>query len=57
MKKGILVLFVLSLLGCSKKEVIPDAPIVPVVVEEPVKFTLSPDLSASNYLLTKDTLE
>jgi hypothetical protein len=28
-----------------------------VVVEEPVKFTLSPDLSASNYLLTKDTLE
>ena len=57
MKKGILVLFVLSLLGCSKKEVIPDPPIVPVVVEEPVKFTLSPDLSASNYLLTKDTLE
>ena len=57
MKKGILVLFVLSFIGCSKKEVIPDAPIVPVVVEEPVKFTLSPDLSASNYLLTKDTLE
>ena len=57
MKKGILVLFVLSFIGCSKKEVIPDAPIVLVVVEEPVKFTLSPDLSASNYLLTKDTLE
>jgi len=57
MKKGILVLFVLSFIGCSKREVIPDAPIVPVVVEEPVKFTLSPDLSASNYLLTKDTLE
>ena len=57
MKKGILVLFVLSFIGCSKKEVIPDPPIVPVVVEEPVKFTLSPDLSASNYLLTKDTLE
>ena len=57
MKKGILILFVLSFIGCSKKEVIPDPPIVPVVVEEPVKFTLSPDLSASNYLLTKDTLE
>ena len=57
MKKGILVLFVLSFIGCSKKESIPDAPIVPVVVEEPVKFTLSPDIAASNYLLTKDTLE
>jgi len=57
MKKGILVLFVLSFIGCSKKEVIPVTPVVPVVVEEPVKFTLSPDLSASNYLLTKDTLE
>jgi hypothetical protein len=57
MKKGILVLFVLSFIGCSKKEVIPVTPVLPVVVEEPVKFTLSPDLSASNYLLTKDTLE
>jgi hypothetical protein len=57
MKKGILVLFVLSFIGCSKKEAIPDAPIVPVVVEEPVKFTLSPDIAASNYILTKDTLE
>jgi hypothetical protein len=57
MKKGILVLFVLSFIGCSKKEAIPDSPIVPVVVEEPVKFTLSPDIAASNYLLTKDTLE
>ena len=57
MKKGIVVLFVLSFLGCSKKDAIPVAPIVPVVVEEPVKFTLSPDIAASNYLLTKDTLE
>jgi hypothetical protein len=57
MKKGIFVLFVLSFLGCSKKDAIPVAPIVPVVVEEPVKFTLSPDIAASNYLLTKDTLE
>jgi hypothetical protein len=57
MKKGILVLFVLSILGCSKKEAIPEAPIMPVVVEEPVKFTLSPDIASSNYLLTKDTLE
>ena len=57
MKKGIAVLFVLSFLGCSKKDAIPVAPIVQVVVEEPVKFTLSPDIAASNYLLTKDTLE
>jgi hypothetical protein len=57
MKEGILFLFVLSFLGCSKKEAIPNAPIVPVVVEESVKFTLSPDIAASNYLLTKDTLE
>ena len=57
MKEGILVLFVLSFLGCSKKEAIPDVPIVPMVVEESVKFTLSPDIAASNYLLTKDTLE
>jgi len=57
MKKGILVLFVLAFLGCSKKDTIPATPIVPVVVEEPVKFTLSPDIAASNFLLTKDTLE
>ncbi len=57
MKKGIAVLFVLSFLGCSKKDAIPSAPIVPIVVEEPVKFKLSPDIAASNYLLTKDTLE
>ncbi len=57
MKKGILVLFLFAFLACSKKEVIPEAPIVPVVVEEPVKFTFSPDIASSNFLLTKDTLE
>ena len=51
MKKGILVWFLLSILGCSKKEAIPEAPIMPVVVEEPVKFTLSPDIASSNYNL------
>ena len=57
MKKGILVLFLFAFLACSKKDTIPAAPIVPVVVEEPVKFTTSPDIAASNFLLTKDTLE
>ena len=57
MKKGILVLFLFAFLACSKKEVIPEAPIVPVDVEEPVKFTFSPDIASSNFLLTKDTLE
>ena len=57
MKKGILVLFLFAFLACSKKDAVPAAPIVPVVVEEPVKFTTSPDIAASNFLLTKDTLE
>jgi hypothetical protein len=57
MKKGILVLFLFAFLACSKKDAVPAAPIVPAVVEEPVKFTTSPDIAASNFLLTKDTLE
>ncbi len=56
MKRAIFALGVLFVFACSKTEV-PVIPPTPVVQEETIKFSISPDITSNNYLLNKDTLD
>jgi hypothetical protein len=56
MKRVIFALGVLFGFACSKTEV-PVIPTIPVVQEETIKFSISPDMTFNNYLLNKDTLD
>ena len=56
MKRVIFALGVIFVFACSKTEV-PVIPPTPVVQEETIKFSISPDMTSNNYLLNKDTLD
>ena len=56
MKRAIFALGVIFVFACSKTEV-PVIPPTPVVQEETIKFSISPDMTSNNYLLNKDTLD
>ena len=56
MKRAIFALGVLFVFACSKTEVRVIPP-TPVVQEETIKFSISPDITSNNYLLNKDTLD
>jgi hypothetical protein len=56
MKRVIFALGVIIVFACSKTEV-PVIPPTPVVQEETIKFSISPDMTSNNYLLNKDTLD
>ena len=57
MKNVILFLGLLFVISCTKTETPSTPPPVTIAQEEPIKFSISPDISSNNYSLNKDTFD